>query len=40
MDTTMKKFKDHLHESMAAKKYDFRVKVAGDFNKDNETKLE
>ena len=40
MDITMKKFKEHLKEGMAAKKYDFRVKVAGGFSKDNEIKLE
>ena len=40
METNMKKFKDYLKEGMEAKKYTFRVKVAGDFSKDNEAKLE
>jgi hypothetical protein len=35
----MKSFKDHLSESLQAKKYDFRVKVAGDFTAEQETKL-
>jgi hypothetical protein len=35
----MKSFKDHLSESIQAKKYDFRVKVAGDFTAEQETKL-
>ena len=35
----MKNFKDYLSESTASKKYDFRVKVAGDFSSDQETKL-
>ena len=35
----MNNFKDYLSESSAAKKYNFRVKVAGDFSADQETKL-
>lgn len=35
----MKNFKDYLSESVGTKKYDFRVKVAGDFDGDHETKL-
>ena len=34
----MKPFKEYLSEG--SKKYDFRVKIAGDVSKDNETKLE
>lgn len=34
----MRPFKEYLSES--AKKYDFRVKIAGDISKDNEAKLE
>lgn len=34
----MKPFKEYLSEG--AKKYDFRVKIAGDVSKDNEAKLE
>lgn len=35
----MKNFKEHLQESTLAKKYDFRVKIAGDFTTEQETKL-
>ena len=35
----MKNFKEHLQESILAKKYDFRVKVAGGFTADQEAKL-
>ena len=35
----MKNFKEYLSESIADKKYNFRVKVAGDFSADQETKL-
>jgi hypothetical protein len=35
----MKNFKDYLSESVTTKKYDFRVKVAGDFDGEHETKL-
>ena len=35
----MKNFKEHLQESVLAKKYDFRVKIAGDFTTEQETKL-
>ena len=35
----MNNFKDYLSESAAAKKYNFRVKVAGDFSADQEAKL-
>lgn len=35
----MKNFKEYLQESALQKKYDFRVKVAGDFSKEQETKL-
>jgi hypothetical protein len=35
----MKNFKDYLSESVATKKYNFRVKVAGEFNGDQETQL-
>jgi len=35
----MKNFKEYLQESLQQKKYDFRVKVAGDFNTEQETKL-
>jgi len=35
----MKTFKNYLQESALAKKYDFRVKVAGDFTSDQEDKL-
>jgi hypothetical protein len=38
MDNTMKSFKVHLQESV--KKYDFRIKIAGDVVKETETKLE
>jgi hypothetical protein len=34
-----KTFKDYLSESSAAKKHDFRVKVAGDFTSEQEAKL-
>lgn len=37
METNMKRFKEHLQESMAAKKYDFRVKIAGDVSKADAT---
>ncbi len=37
-DTVMKAFKDYLQES--AKKYDFRVKIAGDVTKEHEQRLE
>lgn len=36
----MKQFKEYLKESTDAKKYQFRVKVAGDFSKEQEAKLE
>lgn len=36
----MKPFTEYLKESVSTKKYDFRVKVAGDFSKDQEAKLE
>jgi hypothetical protein len=36
----MKNFKEYLQESALQKKYDFRVKVAGDFSKEQETKLQ
>jgi hypothetical protein len=39
-ETNMKPFKEHLQESMAVKKYDFRVKIAGDVVADREAKLE
>lgn len=35
----MKSFKEHLSEGFQAKKYDFRVKVAGTFSTEQETKL-
>lgn len=35
----MKNFKDYLQESIQQKKYDFRVKVAGDFTTEQEAKL-
>jgi hypothetical protein len=35
----MKTFKNYLQESTLAKKYDFRVKVAGDFTSEQEDKL-
>jgi hypothetical protein len=35
----MKNFKNYLQESILAKKYDFRVKIAGDFTTEQETKL-
>jgi hypothetical protein len=35
----MKSFKEHLSESIAAKKHEFRVKVAGEFSKEQESKL-
>jgi hypothetical protein len=38
MDKTMKSFTEYLQES--AKKYDFRVKIAGDISEDMGTKLE
>ena len=34
-----KSFKEHLSESAAEKKRDFRIKVAGDFSKDQESSL-
>lgn len=37
-DTIMKAFKEYLQES--AKKYDFRVKIAGDVTKESEERLE
>lgn len=37
-NTTMKPFNEYLQESI--KKYDFRVKIAGELDKDTETKLE
>ena len=36
----MKNFKEYLQESTQQKKYDFRVKVAGDFTSEQETKLQ
>lgn len=35
----MKHFKEYLQESLQQKKYEFRVKVAGDFTNEQETKL-
>jgi hypothetical protein len=35
----MKNFKEYLQESALQKKYDFRVKVAGNFNSEQEAKL-
>ena len=35
----MKNFKEYLQESALQKKYDFRVKVAGDFTTEQESKL-
>jgi hypothetical protein len=35
----MKSFKEYLSEGTQAKKYEFRVKVAGDFTNEQETKL-
>ena len=35
----MKNFKEYLQESAMQKKYDFRVKVAGNFTSEQETKL-
>jgi hypothetical protein len=35
----MRNFKDYLSESTVGKKHQFRVKVAGDFTPDQETKL-
>ena len=35
----MKNFKQYLQESALQKKYDFRVKVAGDFTTEQESKL-
>jgi len=35
----MKNFKEYLSESLTAQKHDFRVKVAGDFTAEQETKL-
>lgn len=35
----MKNFKEYLSESFASKKHEFRVKVAGDFSTEQETKL-
>jgi hypothetical protein len=40
METNMKRFTEYLQESVVEKKYDFRVKIAGDITKENETKLE
>ena len=34
-----KNFKDYLSESVATKKHEFRVKVAGEFSADQETKM-
>ena len=36
----MKRFTEYLQEGITDKKYDFRVKIAGDITKENETKLE
>jgi hypothetical protein len=36
----MKNFKEHLHESLEAKKRDFRVKIAGDFTTEQEAKMQ
>jgi len=36
----MKTFKNYLQESSSVKKYDFRVKVAGDFTTEQESKLQ
>jgi hypothetical protein len=36
----MKSFKEHLSENTQQKKYDFRVKVAGKFSTEQETKLQ
>jgi hypothetical protein len=36
----MKTFKNYLQESASVKKYDFRVKVAGDFTTEQESKLQ
>ena len=35
-----KSFKEYLSESFAAKKHEFRVKVAGDFTAEQESKLQ
>jgi len=35
----MKSFKEHLQEGLQAKKHEFRVKVAGKFSTEQETKL-
>lgn len=35
----MKNFKDYLQESAQTRKHEFRVKVAGDFTKEQETKM-
>lgn len=35
----MKNFKDYLSESIASKKYEFRVKVAGEFTTEQESQL-
>jgi hypothetical protein len=35
----MKSFKEHLSEGLQARKYEFRVKVAGDFSTEQESKL-
>jgi hypothetical protein len=35
----MKNFKEYLSEGLAAKKHEFRVKVAGDFSSEQEAKL-
>jgi hypothetical protein len=40
METNMKRFTEYLQEGITDKKYDFRVKIAGDITKENETKLE
>jgi hypothetical protein len=35
----MRTFKEHLSESIATRKHEFRVKIAGEFSADQETKL-
>lgn len=40
METNMKRFTEYLQESLVAKKYEFRVKIAGDVTSDSEAKLE
>ena len=40
METNMKLFKEYLKEGSDAKKYQFRVKIAGECSKDQEAKLE